>query len=834
MRNRFLGTGFAGAVVLVQLAAACLCGGGQARAAEPLMATVRQSDGTNVHIDVGLSHGVAPGTRFRVFALGKVIRIPLTGTVTYSEGRPVGVIRVVDPGQSSASCVVESVEAGRTITPGLDAVYLSGPVSASAPRLVAPRPTLPASPAAPRGAGTLPSAPSLSPTTPAGSLPLPAPTSVSIAADPARPAPGQAVSFMLRGLEGAKAGYRVDWSSAQGSFSAEKTATASVTWIAPRRSGRHEIRAAVTLADGKMLDCRGVIHIVGEPVVRDKVDLERVMGYLTFEGRYPLRAQDVALDEEGNTYFLDWKLRCVFRLGRGARIAAAASRKACADARLSEPRALAVRAGRIYILDAARPYVKVFEGGKLALEMGSAIKMGDPMDLTVDRRGFTYVVDRARRCFHVFNAGGTYLHQRGARGREGLGQFEQPVAMDAAGNGNLFVLDRVRKDIQVFDPAYSVVAKIDVRVQRGNLLVDLAVAADGKSVHVLEGPRGIVGRYSIENKVISYPAQDEVKFPDLPPNATKMAADGLGRLYVLARTREGVFRYTADGGAAGRFAADPASKVTGIAVDDAGRLAILDRRSPHIRLYDPDGWLVERFGRATNTPTPYRLPRRIAMTRRGSMVATLGQYSGSAFDAPTEIPALHIFGTGGKAPRAVGPRGKEPGQFRDAVDIDGDREGNVYALDRDLFRISVFSGRGVGRTPERERTLTPGSRHRLPHEVHIPYRIAVDADTGDIYIYDLKTRVIKKFTRDTVYVGSTSPDLGFREVERMRVDHLGFLWVFDRRLRELRRIDFRGNLPKASLSLELGDTAADAIDFGLDATGRVYVLTSRDLVYVFR
>jgi DNA-binding beta-propeller fold protein YncE len=653
-----------------------------------------------------------------------------------------------------------------------------------------------------------------------------------IAAIPGTPAPGGTVRLMARGLEGAKAGYRVNWSSRQGCFTASRTTTPLATWIAPRMSGKHEIRAAVTLADGKMLEGRGLINVVGEPVIRRRVELEKVMGYLAYRGEEPLRTQAVAFDEEGNTYFLDAKLRCVLRLGRGGGTRAAASRKVCADARLREPRALAVRKGKIYILDGDRPYVKVFAGDNPAIAMGEGVKMGDPTDLAVDGRGFTYVVDRKNRCFHVFNTTGSYLHQRGARGKEQLGHFEEPVAIDTAPDGALFVLDRERRDIQVFDPAYSVIAKINVRVRRGNELMDLAVAPDGKSVHVLEGPRGIVACYSIHNEVIYYPPESEARSPRPPPKAMKMAADRLGRVYVVGRSREGVFRYAGAGRFAGSFAADKASKVLGIAVNDAGHVAILDKKSPHVRLYDPEGWLVARFGHSATAPAPYPLPKHIAMLRRGAMVATLGQSAGSAFDTPKAIPSLHIFNARGRAVRAVGPRGTQPGQFMDPVDLDSDRAGNVYALDKDLFRISIYSALGAGQTPERERAISRGSRQ--PREMLVPNRIAADPDTGHLYVYDDKTRLIKKFTKDMDYIGMTGTEFGFRDVVRIKVGHMGFLWVLDRKLRELKRIDFRGNEPKSSLEIPLRDTVRDAIDFGLDASGRIYVLTAKDLVYVFR
>ena len=48
------------------------------------------------------------------------------------------------------------------------------------------------------------------------------------------------------------------------------------------------------------------------------------------------------------------------------------------------------------------------------------------------------------------------------------------------------------------------------------------------------------------------------------------------------------------------------------------------------------------------------------------------------------------------------------------------------------------------------------------------------------------------------------------------------------------RIDFRTETPGEVLNLPLGAVEGAVVDFGLDASGRVYVLSTEDLVYIYR
>jgi len=797
--------------IMLLTVTAALAGAQAASAGQPVRANVQSVEGKVIEINAGVRQGVQVGQRFRILTPGRVIWIPLTKTSTYSEGKPIALVFVLNVDELSARCEVES---GEGIVPGLDAVSITG-LEVTSQEMPMPGGT---------GYGERQPGP--------GTGPLTLPAWVAIAADPPRPAPGQAVTLTVKGLADAKSGLRIKWSVDKGALLAAETAVDRVTWIAAREKGQYEIRATVTLPDDTRREGRGIIGVIGEPVLPAEIHEEKAIGNTAFGGR-PLRVEDIAFDAEGSMYVLDASQKCVFKIERGGRVLEVAARGTCAQAGVRAPRAIAVHRGNIYILDSVAPWVKVIEASdRLLAALGAEVDMKDPVDLEVDSRGLVYVLDSKLCCFHVFDAKGGYLHPRGTRGKN-PGEFLRPVAIDISPMGHIYVLDQSRKDVQVFNREYALTNRFGIATRGRGQALDLAVAPDGDSFYVIEhGRTSAVGRYDANGRLLAHSYGDVAKFPGMPARARRIAVDPLGEVYVLPQSRVGIHRYTAVGLADGLFAAEPPSRPTRLAVDDAGSFAILDAREPYVRLYDADGWLLSRFGERQESPTAYRLPHGLAMTRTGRAVATVSQMRRGAFDPVVEMPTLHVFRSNGSRLRAVGPRGKGPGQFILATDVDTDRQGNVYVIDQVLGRISLYAAEGAGSTPESERTLPRGSYS--PQEMIAPGLLGVDAETGDYYVYDVKTRQIKKFTRDSIFVGMVDADLGYRGIDRMRVDHLGLLWAYDRKQAEIRRIDFRGPAATASLALSVASLRGGARDFGVDATGRVYVLAGDGLIHVFK
>jgi DNA-binding beta-propeller fold protein YncE len=543
---------------------------------------------------------------------------------------------------------------------------------------------------------------------------------------------------------------------------------------------------------------------------------------------------DAAFDREGGMFLLDGRRKCIWLVERGGKVREAVSRDRFTEAAVKAPRAVALSGDRIYLLDTASPWVKVFDpADRFIMALKGDVEMRDPVDIAVDSRGMVYVADRKATCFHIYGSDGSYMNPRGTRGKES-GDFLSPVAVAVSPEGRLLVLDEKRADIQVFDPDFRFLDRFVMREGR-NAPVDLALTADGRSIFVLEGPDPAVAEYDSRGNPRAHSRDRAGLFPGLPGRASRIAVDGLGRVHVLPGGTTGVHRYTASGEGLGTFGVERPGDPMRVAVDDAGNFAILDASPPHVRLYDSDGWRLNRIGKPEERDRPFRKPHALAVTRRGLVAATLSHITRGAFDPMVDAPSVNVFQPNGTRTRSAGTYGRDTNQILRATDLDVDARGNVYVVDAGQRRISVFSA------TERRGGTAPDLTWKIPTEgktaqdMAAPALIAVDAETADYYLYDAKLRQIKKFNRDKFFLGVVDGEsVGFQSVERMRVDNLGLLWILDARKGEVSRVDFRQAVASVKARIPTAAIRGGVRDLGVDATGRVYILAGDDTVHVYR
>jgi DNA-binding beta-propeller fold protein YncE len=111
---------------------------------------------------------------------------------------------------------------------------------------------------------------------------------------------------------------------------------------------------------------------------------------------------------------------------------------------------------RLYVADADKNRVAVFdtESGELIQSIGQQgtgpAEFNTPMTLTVDRRGFLYVVDYFNYRVQVFNRRGKFVLTFGTRG-EAPGQFFRPKGIAVDSKGHIYVADTMFANIQIFD-----------------------------------------------------------------------------------------------------------------------------------------------------------------------------------------------------------------------------------------------------------------------------------------------------------------------------------------------------------------------------------------------
>ncbi len=125
-----------------------------------------------------------------------------------------------------------------------------------------------------------------------------------------------------------------------------------------------------------------------------------------------------------------------------------------------KPAALAVRGDRLYVADMTRQQVLILDrrSGK---ELGAIGSVGDepgqfrlPVGLTIDKEGNLYVVDTMRCNVQKFTADGAYL---GAFGQAGdhAGAFARPKQIAVDSEGILYIVDAAFQNVQLFNDKFQ-------------------------------------------------------------------------------------------------------------------------------------------------------------------------------------------------------------------------------------------------------------------------------------------------------------------------------------------------------------------------------------------
>lgn len=154
---------------------------------------------------------------------------------------------------------------------------------------------------------------------------------------------------------------------------------------------------------------------------------------------------------------------------------------------------------RIYVvdrggIDSAHHQVWVFDKqGKLQFQFGGR-GHGDgqfnlPVDIAVAKNGEIYVLDAGNFRLQVFDAKGQYLRQWGSVGR-GLGQFARPRSLAVGADGNVYVSDAIFGNVQIFNSSGQLLLPIGERYkgdQPGHYPLISGIAVDEKgSLYILD------------------------------------------------------------------------------------------------------------------------------------------------------------------------------------------------------------------------------------------------------------------------------------------------------------------------------------------------------------
>ncbi len=258
-----------------------------------------------------------------------------------------------------------------------------------------------------------------------------------------------------------------------------------------------------------------------------------------------------------------------------------------------------------------------------------------PSALTLGPSGLLWAADTANDRFAIFKPDGTFVGFWGESG-SGDGQFDLTRANgDPYGavvfepDGSFFVLDVGNRRVQKFDPDRKFVRAwggFGDAPGKYSDPVGIAVGPDG-NLHVLDDVRRVIETYDVEGTVLgSIPAFPGI-FGGLGANA--LAMDGGGNFYVSSVDPTEVLRldptgkvtatYGASGSGQGEFHEQP----TGMAIDDAGRLYVTQgpERGDHpgVLVFDPSGQYLAGWGAAGTGDGDLGFPWGVALDTVGSV-----------------------------------------------------------------------------------------------------------------------------------------------------------------------------------------------------------------------
>lgn len=270
----------------------------------------------------------------------------------------------------------------------------------------------------------------------------------------------------------------------------------------------------------------------------------------------------------------------------------------------------------------------------------------------------------------------------------------------------------------------------------------------------------------------------------LHPNGVGVAADG--SLYVMDRGNYRVVHLSPDGrllGAFGKLGRGPQDIYAGwdLALDPAGNIYICNQVRDEtditthdgVKVFAPDGRLLRELGGVDYTyDDTSRRPYGVEVDSQGRVyVADYGVEAMRVFDAQGNL--LGVF---------FGQRGSGDEEFYGLNDVAvDDRRGLVYITDQFNSRVRQFN---LAVTESGELTLTHrltfGSYGAGPGQFAYLQNIAVDDNSGRVYVGDMANRRVQVFDAEGQYLAELAPpDVRVWQVMGIAVGGDGAVYVAD-------------------------------------------------------
>jgi DNA-binding beta-propeller fold protein YncE len=508
----------------------------------------------------------------------------------------------------------------------------------------------------------------------------------------------------------------------------------------------------------------------------------------------------IAIDQQGNILVADTFNNRIQKFN-------ATGRFLCKAGGLNQPHGIAVHptnVNSIYVANTASHAVRRFNGtcndlgGWGSGPSANAGEFSSPRHIAVDSTGKVYVVDTNNHRIQVFNATGS--RRLNTWGVFGSGdsrftadpQFSSPTGLGIDLCGNVFVSDHNNHRIQKFKSDGTFITMWGwAGSDEGEFTRPVGIAVDGKGrVYVADRDNHRIQRFVPSTKDVTY----------------------------LFSEKWGAF-----GSIDGLF-----SSPKNLAVDPTtGAVFVADTNNHRIQVFNAAGTFQREWGGFGSGPGQFSSPRGLVV------------HENEVYVADSNNHRIQVFRPTGVFKRQWGAAGNANGQFSQplavAVDINTDE---VYVADSGNHRIQKFSKtgtfkRGIGHGTAWTGAAPSPTQSNLNRWFNAPAGVAVDPDSGDIYVADSNNNRIQKFSGDGVFLtkwGSQGSANGqFSVPIGITVDADGDVYVSDQFNHRIQKFEPTGKFITKWGSFGSG---TDPLDGLLNSPGGVGVNSAGNFLYV--
>ncbi|MFH1709057.1 MAG: hypothetical protein ABIF71_14220 [Planctomycetota bacterium] len=696
---------------------------------------------TAVRLSLGREEGVLEGNVFAVYSQTQLVRLPLTGDVALKKEQEVAKVRVtaVEPHESNAE--VLTVTDGVKLVKGMTVIQVLEQLNENSP-----------------------------------------PRIVSVRPDVTEIDGGKTISINTSVVDTEGDAFELAWSATGGELALSRTTRQMNKWVAPLDKGEFTITITATDAWGNASKATVVLRSRGRAEgSRREFAISRVMGRdLTPVG--DLYFTSMKFDNNGDLFVNDQKKGGIFRHfldipSKPEKISQYKDGEK--ELTLKAPLCFDVTDDKIFVCDGNGGFIRIFAKngqylGTIGAGKGSGIGfLGNPVDMAVAGDGTIYIVDSDNQCVEVLAPDGRSRFRAGRTGT-GEGEFQKPVDIEIARDGSLFVLDAGKPGVLIFSDRMEYRRTILCPATEDMNLVDMVMDRINNRFYILDAGEEKVMAFTTAGEFIGLLGAEKEAWHHVVRPAS-VAVNTLGQVYVASAATTQMTRYNLDSSFSGRM--DVTLTAGGTALAATGkRIFLLESRYYQILEFDYYGWCLGVIGGNS---------KKNGTIGEGVRLAANDQF---VYVLDLKYRSVHQYTHLGEEVAPLGDKGEEPGKFMKPADIALDARGNLYVLDTDLKRVTVFG-------PDGKLLTVFASDVNASVKMVRPALLAVAADGGTIFIYDQKLYTILKYDARGVaqasYGQKGSKEIGqFGSVTYLGLDEAGYCVAADPDANRVQKIDF--------------------------------------------